>query len=339
MGVNTGIEWCHHSWNPWQGCNRIAHHPGCVNCYMHREMKRFGRNPSQVVRSSNNTFNLPRSNRVGAGERVFVCSWSDFFHIDVHPDWRAEAWEIMRQRSDVTFIIPTKRPDLIEAMLPPDWGEGWENIWLGVSVSDQVTADNLIYWLLDVPARIRFISAEPLLGPIDLERYLNRVRSWEPEFGEPTLRGHASTEYNSKGIKPALDWVIIGGESGPRARPMHPYWAAGIIDQCRKHHVPVFFKQWGEWGPSGVDHRTGEPEFLYLYKPEEWWAHPEAKAVGNIGLSIDGTITHAETDVVLPVNFPVVMMRKNGKKNNGDKISGLEIKEFPPGCYPFNPPF
>ena len=182
----TLIAWTDYSWNPWRGCHKVSQ--GCKNCYMFREQKRYGNDPNIVVRSIT-TFKDPLKWKDPA--MVFTCSWSDWFIEEADP-WRDEAWEIIRQTPHLTYQILTKRPENIRSRLPDDWGDGWDNVWLGVSIEDK---DNYARGLnlADIPAKIRFISAEPLLGQLDL--------LWLVSTG-------------------LIHWLIVGGESGPNYRMM-----------------------------------------------------------------------------------------------------------------------
>lgn len=159
---------------------------------------------------------------------IFTCSWSDWFH-PAADAWRDEAWEIIRRTPHHAYQILTKRPELILDRLPSDWGDGWENVWLGVSV-ENANYVRRIDDLRRVPARVRFLSLEPLLGPLpDLD-----------------LTG--------------TNWVIVGGESGPGYRPCNPEWVREIRDQCVAADVAFFFKQWGGFRPKSggreLDGRT-----------------------------------------------------------------------------------
>jgi protein gp37 len=220
MGELTGIEWTKRSWNPWQGCAHVS--PGCDNCYMFSEKKRYGQNPDIVVRSSPATFNAPykwdrEAARAGELDKVFTCSWSDFFHVTADP-WRDEAWNIIESTPNLVYQVLTKRHARIKNHLPLTWGKGWPNVWLGVSGENQEWASRRLDSLQGIPAAVRFLSYEPALGPLDIYEWL------EAGF---------------------LDWVIIGGESGPGARPFHMEWAADVVQQCRAAGVACFVKQMG----------------------------------------------------------------------------------------------
>src|SRR3990172_5095427 len=163
MGKTTGISWATSTWNPWMGCDKVS--AGCKNCYAERDMKRYGRIfNGKVVRTSDKTFNAPLKWNLPARSRIFVCSWSDFYHVDAD-DWRHEAWEMIRSLPQYDFLIPTKRPERIgiegDGFMIPD------NVWLGASVENQEMFDVRMQYLLDAPAKVHWLSVEPMLGPID----------------------------------------------------------------------------------------------------------------------------------------------------------------------------
>ena len=218
MSATTGIEWTDHTWNPWYGCIHVS--AGCDNCYMYRDMLRYGRDPKLVTRAQPLTFNSPLKWKSG---RVFTCSWSDFFIADAD-EWRDDAWDIIRRTPHLTYQILTKRPALIERRLPKDWGDGYPNVWLGVSLEDQAAAFNRISVLRWIPAKRHFLSVEPLLGFVDLHPWLSGIERQD-------------------GAK--IDWVIVGGESGSKARFCGLGWVRAVVRQCKGAHVPVFIKQLG----------------------------------------------------------------------------------------------
>ena len=233
MAKNSRIEWTDHTINPWHGCRKVS--PGCDNCYMHRDKKRYGQDPSKIVRAVDNTFNKPLHWKDPA--MVFVCSWSDFFIKNADP-WRSDFWEVIRKTPHLTYQILTKRPQNIKGRLPDDWGQGYPHVWLGVTAENQAMADERIPILLQIPAAKRFVSVEPMLGPVDIRLYL-------PNPSGSLMITASGREYINR-----LDWVICGGETGPGSRPMHPDWARSLRDQCQGAGVPFLFKQWGEWVPS-----------------------------------------------------------------------------------------
>lgn len=219
VGENSSIEWTDHTWNPWRGCTKIS--PGCQNCYMFRDMARTAFRPDAVQQASPLTFTKPLKWEGPA--RVFTCSWGDFFHPMADP-YRHDAWEIIRQRDDLTFLILTKRPQLVADRLPDDWP--LLNVWLGVSVEDQRRVHR-IDEILAVDTVVHFVSLEPLLEAVDLVV--------------------PARDYDDTYMIQMLDWVIVGGESGPNHRPMKTGWARQIRDDCKQFNVPFFFKQWGGW--------------------------------------------------------------------------------------------
>lgn len=230
MSERTAIEWTGSTWNPWSGCTHVSE--GCDNCYMFTLKRRWGKNP-EVVERSKTTFRDPLKWK--DGRLIFTCSMSDFFHVDADP-WRDEAWEIIRNTPRHTYQILTKRPGRIVRHLPADWGLGYKNVWLGTSVENQANAHRVSV-LASIPAHIRFLSCEPLLGPLTVT--LDRMQ-----------------------------WVIVGGESGARCRPMEMGWARHLRDQCAEAGVPYFLKQLG----GNPDKRGHEKALLdgmrYIEMPE-----------------------------------------------------------------------
>lgn len=295
MGMNSAIQWTDHTWNPWRGCLKLS--PGCQQCYMYREQTRYGRDPRAVVRAAEATFRSPLRWKEPA--KVFTCSWSDFFIAEAD-EWRPEAWDIIRQTPHLTYQILTKRPENILERLPEDWGSGWPNVWLGVSAENQKYADRRIPELLKIPAAVHFLSAEPLLGPIELNNASREpwfLRSYLT-YNQRVMDGQFREETYNK-----LNWVIVGGESGPKARPMHSDWARSLRDQCTAAGVPFFFKQWGEWIVSSQMNGIADPGH-YAWP----WAQREAN--GDLG---------GDTTMVLRV----------GKKAAGRLLDNREWNEFP----------
>lgn len=246
MAENSSIEWTNHTYNPWYGCLKVS--PGCKFCYMYRDMKRYGRDPMVVTRAKPITFNAPMKWMDPAF--VFTCSWSDFFIEQADP-WRDEAWAIIRKTPHLTYQILTKRPRNVLGRLPADWGDGYPNVWLGVSVENQEHAWRISELSYRVPYRKLFVSYEPALGPINLKG----------EF--------------QQGV---VDWLIAGGESGPTPRPANPEWFRAIRDQCQLYDVPFFHKQNGgsrkidgAWGGRLLDGVTWDemPEVEPVEKVEQ----------------------------------------------------------------------
>lgn len=249
MSDRTGIEWTEKTWNPWHGCTKVS--AGRDLCYMFREKRQYGQDPELVVRSKTK-FRDPL--RWADPALVFTCSWSDWFHKDADP-WRDEAWAIIKQTPHLTYQILTKRSGRIARHLPADWGEGYPNVWLGVSVEHQDTAFRASQ-LANIPARVRFVSAEPLIGPVWLSK--------------------AGGDHGYVDVLDDIHWVIVGGESGgPDRREMKTEWASDLVADCIAHDVAVFVKQLG--GP--VNNKRGEmadfpPELRVRQWPSAYHAVP-----------------------------------------------------------------
>jgi protein gp37 len=271
MADKSHIEWTEATWNPTVGCDKVS--PGCAHCYaevMANRLQAMGKEGYEGVVDDKGRW----TGRLNVVERrllqplawkrprrVFVNSMSDLFHDEVERSTIAGVFGVMAMARQHTFQVLTKRTGrmrslladltlaecLDAACLAPDFDPAWplKNVWLGVSVEDQSRADERMPALVDTPAARRFVSAEPLLGPVDLTPWLVLVNPHDLEqfeAGEPTEERAARLRY-------AVHWVIAGGESGAKARPMHPDWARGLRDQCQANAVPFFFKQWGEWLP------------------------------------------------------------------------------------------
>lgn len=260
MGDKSTIEWTDATWNPWYGCHKVS--AGCKFCYMFRDMPKYGKDPNIVTRSRS-TFDAPlrwaKSGKLAPGSRIFTCSWSDWF-IEEADLWRPEAWGIVHDTPQFTYLILTKRPERIAEHLPSDWGAGYPNVWLGVSTENQATADERIPLLLETPAAVRFLSCEPLLGPIDLEL---AIRIDNGGYSYNTLTGEHWAFTVEPRFGPKVDWVISGGESGAHPRPCDLDWARALRDQCQAAGVAFFHKQHGgakkvagTWGGRELDGRT-----------------------------------------------------------------------------------
>ncbi|MBE6935368.1 MAG: DUF5131 family protein [Ruminococcaceae bacterium] len=205
-------------WNLWHGCHKLS--PGCAHCYVYRMDARSGRDAALVAKTAD--YDLPiRRGRDGAykipsGERVYTCFTSDFFLEDADP-WREEAWRMMRERRDLHFFFVTKRIDRFSVALPEDWGAGYENVTIACTVENQAMAERRLPLFLEAPIRHRELVCEPLLEPIDLERFLG---AW-------------------------IEGVTVGGESGPESRICDYDWVLGLREQCIRRGVRFTFKQTG----------------------------------------------------------------------------------------------
>jgi len=321
MSDKTTIEWTDATWNPITGCTVVSE--GCRNCYaaelaatrLKNHPSRSGlarRNKAGVAQFTGDVrFNeawLDQPMRWQKPRRIFVCAHGDLFHESVPDEWIDRVFAVMAQAQQHTFQVLTKRPERMRSYLSMFRAHPVPNVWLGVSIEDQETADERIPLLLGTPAAKRFISAEPLLGQIDLKQ-LRRENGSEVT----TISALAGTwqiidgdEYHG-GHENKLDWVIVGGESGPNARPMHPEWVRSLRDQCAAANVPFFFKQWGEW--IGVDTTwNGSNEWMIFDRhgnmdiPDHRWPDETAAEVAII---------------------------KVGKKAAGALLDGVMHREFP----------
>ncbi|MGM0530447.1 MAG: DUF5131 family protein [Bacteroidota bacterium] len=261
------IEWLHlpgytaETWNPVTGCTKVS--AGCGNCWAERMSKRMkGRYGYPIQDPFKVTLHPDRMNIPFTWKNprmVFVCSMGDLFHEDVPDNVITNLFNIMEdeQNRKHLFLLLTKRPERMWE-LSGRWGPGAfpNNLWFGVSIENQETANKRIPWLLRIPAEKKFISAEPLLERVSINMLWLEEEQKEPfrdELLEHTFLLDAQKE---------LDWVIVGGESGPGARPMHPDWVRSIRDQCAQTNTPFFFKQWGAWAPTMKKQEIKN----YLYK-------------------------------------------------------------------------
>jgi protein gp37 len=215
---NSKIGWTHHTWNPWWGCNKISE--ACRYCYIGPIMRRSGNEPFLGPIKTKTTWRTPytlnrKAYQSGERYRIFTCSMSDFFHPGAD-QWRAEAWKVIKECEHLDWLILTKRPELIKDRLPADWGKGYSNVWLGVTVENQDHVQR-IDQLTKIPAAVRFVSAEPLLGPIKFGRRLRKI-----------------------------DWVITGCEKAAKSkrREMQMDWVRSIRDQCDASGTALFHKQY-----------------------------------------------------------------------------------------------
>jgi protein gp37 len=270
MGLSK-IEWTDFTFNPWWGCIRVS--PGCENCYAETMAKRYGHQVWGPAKTTDRRFfgdqhwSEPlRWNReaeaAGERRRVFCASMADVFETNpVLIEPRARLWELIRATPWLDWLLLTKRPQNFAEMLPAEWlASPAHNVWLGTSVENQRAADERIPLLLQTPAAVRFLSCEPLLGPVDLRSWLPYYTACGASRDEKTQAAlddlfRAAVRYMGGST---LHWVIAGGESGPKARPMHPDWARSLRDQCQAAGVAFHFKQWGEYGP------TPEPRLLTI---------------------------------------------------------------------------
>lgn len=260
------IEWTDATWNPITGCTKLSE--GCRNCYAERMSKRLagrcGYPKDKPFSVTLHPEKLEDPLKWKKPRKIFVNSMSDLFHDDVPDGILCQVFNIMALTQQHTYLILTKRPERMKKFLAEEAfltcinckGSGcdqcdntgyqswvnrpYPNVWLGVSVENQAAADERIPLLLQAPVAVRFISAEPLLGPVNLT---NLDQGWQTN----ALTGKQSDMGRPWYDTGNLDWVIVGGESGPGARPMHPDWVRSLRDQCQAAGTKFFFKQFGEW--------------------------------------------------------------------------------------------
>ncbi len=297
MSDRSAIEWTDATWSPVTGCTKVRLHPERLD------------DPLR--------WRKPR--------RVFVCSLADLFD-EVPTDFIAAVWSVMAGAGNHVFQVLTKRPGRMRSLLASEefreavaqacverWGplfaglnrkQPWPlpNVWIGTSVENQRWADVRIPKLLATHAAVRFLSCEPLIGPVDLR---------------PFLGSHASP-LDHKG----LGWVIVGGESGPGARPMHPDWARSLRDQCAAAGVPFFFKQWGEWTPAGYHEAT----HLLHIRGGEGTLVPREGATRRVPVGFAGS---REEDLVDRGHQGWVRVARVGKKRAGRVLDGRTWDEMP----------
>lgn len=319
MAENSGIEWTDHTFNPWIGCTKVS--PACDHCYAEAWDARWGNSwgPHTRRRTSAANWRKPlawdkAAQATGTRARVFCASLADVFDNDrsITSGWRGDLWHLIHRTPHLDWLLLTKRPQNIARYLRPEeygdlpeWGDGWPNVWLGTTAENQVEADRRIPHLLRVPARVRFLSCEPLLGELDLNSHL-----WGPaRLCDDCPRG-GDCDCGRKPItlrESRLHWVIVGGESGTNARPMHPAWARSLRDQCVDAGIPFFFKQWGNFAPCET--------------------HPPG-AAPIACVDIEGKVL-AGIEAVAGGKEPVEMMCNFGKTRSGRLLDGRAWDEAP----------
>lgn len=297
MAETSNIEWCDSTFNPWMGCTKIS--PACDHCYAEALMDtRLNRVKWGGTRQRTRTWHEPfRWQRqadaffaeYGRRRRVFCASLADVFDNQVPEYWRADLWAMIQDTPDLDWLLLTKRPQNIGKMLPAFWDQVKGHVWLGTTVEDQKRADQNIPHLLQHDAAVRFVSCEPLLGPVHLAIHM--------PFGMDMSYG--------------INWVIAGGESGVNARPSHPDWFRLLREQCDNCGVPFLFKQWGEWAPEdcGVGFATLEQAADVYWDGQEF----------HFDLADQDAATFELADALYRV----------GKKRAGRLLDGAEHNDFP----------
>lgn len=244
MAKESNIQWTDATWNIARGCTKVDE--DCKFCYMYRDSFDGTRyDPKQVVRTKT-VFNLPL--KLKEPSKIFTSSLTDVFH-EAIDSYRNEMWDIIRKCPQHTFQILTKRPERITEHLPEDWGEGWDNVWLGTSCGSQSSIQRATE-LIKVKSKTLFLSIEPLWGEVDLTECLlpDEYGKWPNEYYCNILTSEDDDHFYNKHRK--IDWVIVGGESGNekgkyRYRPCELEWIERIVRDCNSHGTPVFVKQLG----------------------------------------------------------------------------------------------
>lgn len=340
MAARTSIEWTRGddgtpgaTWNPVTGCTEVS--AGCDHCFAKTFAERFRGTPGHYFEHGFDVVlrpgRLDQPLRWRKPKRIFVNSMSDLFHAEVPDEFIAHVFVIMALTPRHTFQLLTKRHARMHALLSRStwlWeveqaaenlghdsqlvhDRDWPlpNLWLGVSVENQQWANIRVPALLETPAAVRFLSCEPLLGPMDLTdldvragRVADAISPCDCDF-----------DYGGCGCPERIDWVIAGGESGPGARPMHPAWARSLRDQCTTAGVPFFFKQWGTWAPESLNLHTDGAAAAFL--------------------DVDGTVRPLHNGV--PTAPPrsrgdAITVRRVGKHHAGRLLDGHAWDQTPP---------
>ncbi len=331
MAENTAIEWTDHTFNPWEGCQKVG--PGCDHCYAETRNARYA--PKGVEgapnwgpgaprrRTSISNWNKPlRWQREAAAfyaqhgrrQRVFCASLADVFDNAVDPAWRQDLFTLIADTPDLDWLLLTKRIGNVANMLPVpfDFAAHYPNVWLGATIVNQAEADRDIPKLLAIRAAVRFLSMEPLLGPVDLRKIVLRRDGQHPTTLSNRLGDYIQPLSGNFRDSPRIHWVIVGGESGPGARPMHPDWARSIRDQCAAAGVAFLFKQWGDHSLD-YDRDRDDPD----------WRRCDEQQRTNPGqwLNLDGgTGFHGER---------VHYAARVGKKKAGRLLDGVQHDGYP----------
>ena len=260
MAENSNIEWCHHTFNPWIGCTKLS--GACDFCYAEVWNQRFdgGANwgPHAPRRRTKTWGNPVRWNRQAEGAkerpRVFCASLADVFdnHKSIEQSWRDDLWRLIEATPNLDWLLLTKRPQNILRFVPSHWREeGFpDHIWLGTTVENQEEADRRVPHLLKVPAKVHYLSMEPLLGEVDIRRWLYQALDVEAAgLADDPMAAFMLADAIDEGtgcgpMRPKISWVITGGESGPNYRHADPDWFRHLRDQCAAADVPFLFKQW-----------------------------------------------------------------------------------------------
>lgn len=341
MSENSKIEWTDATFNPWEGCQKVG--PGCDHCYAEARNARFGGGtavnwgpgaPRRRTSAANWREPLRWNARHeeffaahGRRQRVFCASLADVFDNAVPAAWRRDLAALIEATPALDWLLLTKRIGNAAAMLVDMFPAGTpDHVWLGATVVNQAEADRDVPKLLATPAHVRFLSIEPMLGPVDLGR------AWH---GEAAVGGRCPGRYLPalrEVPRPSISWVIAGGESGPGARPAHPDWFRSLRDQCAEASVPFLFKQWGEWHTGARLIGSGEPVFRQFGSHQQWVNKATTWVNGGICLDRHGSELRNGGDFMRARDnglFPVTIMHRVGKRAAGRLLDGVEHNGFP----------
>lgn len=319
MSENSKIEWTDHTFNPWEGCQKVG--PGCDHCYAETRNARFNggeasnwgpRAPRRLTSPANwrkpIAWNAAHSEFFamhGRRQRVFCASLADVFDSEVERAWRIALFRLILDTPNLDWLLLTKRIGnawpmarfSLESSSHPNASYRMpDNVWIGATIVNQAEADRDIPKLLAVPARVHFLSMEPLLGPVTLQNL--PIGGHNEELGFPLEHDRFDALFGPRRI----DWVIVGGESGPGARPMHPKWPRALRDQCAYAGVPFLFKQHGEWMPA--EHEGDRVTLRFASaaatgpKQPDWHEWPDKQISAKVGKKAAGRLldgcTHDE---------------------------------------------
>jgi protein gp37 len=298
---NSKIEWTDHTFNPWWGCMKVS--DGCKNCYAESLDNRYNHvdphwGPKSKRKPMSDTYwkqpakwNL-EAEKLGVIKKVFCASMADIFedNNDVF-GFRVRLFHEIINTPNLIWQLLTKRPENISKLVPSEWLQKWpENVWIGTSVENEEQANIRIPYLALIPAKIKFISCEPLLGNLNLIKEMyHHGEGYETRFSPLKDK--------------IINWVIVGGESGPNSRPMHPEWARELRNQCAEAAIPFFFKQWGEWGPTVNKNKISR---LICSLGSKCTSIKNGECMGDVS-----------------------EVYKLGKKESGSFLDGAEYKYFP----------
>ncbi|RQZ89937.1 phage Gp37/Gp68 family protein [Burkholderia cepacia] len=354
MSENSKIEWTDSTFNPWEGCQKVG--AGCDHCYAQTRNARFAGGtavnwgagaPRRRTSAANwrkplawNAAHADFFAEHGRRQRVFCASLADVFDNAVPDVWRADLFDLIWNTPHLDWLLLTKRignagPMITRALELSGRGAytpwPWSNVWLGATIVNQAEADRDIPKLLSLPARVRFLSMEPLLGPADISRHLDYCE----KLDKHGISRRAGGQHIKCDEHCGISWVIVGGESGPGARPMHPEWVRSLRDQCAASGVPFLFKQWGEWKPiSQMD------ETRSLYRSNRIARDGEDQGVidelygssckvDQLCLRINGNHVQIDSPNAFLAGTAPMHAFKVGKRAAGRQLDGRTHDEFP----------